>query len=56
MFTMFSAHTKMTPEKRGQDEVFGRKLTIKLTGLSCKVSLEAMMGYQYPYNRETDNE
>ena len=24
IFTTFSAHTKMTAEKRGQDEVFGR--------------------------------
>ena len=27
IFTTFSAHTKMTAEKRGQDEVFGRKHT-----------------------------
>ena len=27
IFTTFSAHTKMTAEKRGQDEVFGRKFT-----------------------------
>ena len=27
-FTTFSTHTKMTIEKRGQDEVFGRIVTI----------------------------
>ena len=27
IFTTFSAHTKMTAEKRGQDEVFARKIT-----------------------------
>ena len=27
MFTAFSAHTKMTAEKRGQDEVFARNFT-----------------------------
>ena len=26
IFATFSAHTKMTAEKRGQDEVFARKL------------------------------
>ena len=28
IFTTFSAHTKMTAEKRGQDEVFGRIVAI----------------------------
>ena len=28
IFSTFSAHTKMTAEKRGQDEVFGRGITI----------------------------
>ena len=28
IFTTFSAHTKMNTEKRGQDEVFGRKYII----------------------------
>ena len=27
IFTTFSAHRKMTAEKRGQDEVFARKIT-----------------------------
>ena len=31
IFTTFSAHTKMTTEKLGQDEVFGRKYTIQYT-------------------------
>ena len=29
-FTTISAHTKMTTEKRGQDELFGRNITIWL--------------------------
>ena len=28
IFTTFSAHTKMAADKRGQDEVFGRNVTI----------------------------
>ena len=28
ILTTFSARTKMTTEKRGQDEVFGRNITI----------------------------
>ena len=30
MCTTFLAHTKMTAEKRGQDEVFGRNVTVSL--------------------------
>ena len=32
IFTTFSAHTKMNTEKRGQDEVFGRKSTLGMKG------------------------
>ena len=28
IFTTFSAHTRMTAERRGQNEVFGRKITV----------------------------
>ena len=38
MSTMFSAHTKMTTEKRGQEEVFGRNITVHCNALHCVTS------------------
>ena len=45
IFTTFSAHPKMTAEKRGQDEVFARSFTIHKQMLSF---LKSVLSLAYP--------
>ena len=39
IFTTFSAHTKMAADKRGQDEVFGRIVTVRKYRTYCYLLL-----------------